>query len=352
MNLKQSRSELENRRRLAVTRVLEGYSQAKVARFLGVSPRAVRSWVAAYRRHGDDGLAARSAPGAPPKLTPDQEFEVLMWIVCYQPTSFGFTTDLWTSRRLAHLIEQRFGVRFNANYLCDWLRQRNLSPQKPRRRPKERDDKKIARWLAEDWPVLQQKVEAGAHLVWIDEAGFLLAPLLRRTWAPRGQRPVSEQRASHRDKVSALAALTLSPIRGQPGLYFQTYPGEYIANADVALFLRQLLRHLRGQVVLLCDQGTMHKGDPIWAVIGDYASRLTMAYLPPYAPDLNPVEWLWSWLKYSRLANYTAPGVAELDEAARRELGAALRSPQLLHSFFQGSSFPLPQKQTNRNQAA
>jgi transposase len=188
--------------------------------------------------------------------------------------------------------------------------------------------------------------------VWIDEAGFLLAPLLRRTWGLRGQRPVSEQRTSQRDKVSAIAALTLSPVAQRPGLYFQTFPGEYVTGTEVASFLRDLLKHLRGQVVLLCDRGTMHQGDPIWALLGDYAGRLTMAYLPPYAPKLNPVEWLWSWLKYGQLANYFPGGVGELDETVRGKLGAALLDPELLRGFFEGSSFPLPQRADDRKQAA
>ena len=73
------------------------------------------------------------------------------------PTSFGFPTDLWTSRRLAALIEQRLGIRFNSNYLVEWLRAREQSPQKPVQPAKERDEAAIARWTKEDWPRLQKE---------------------------------------------------------------------------------------------------------------------------------------------------------------------------------------------------
>jgi transposase len=159
--IKLSRQELEHRRRLGVARVQDGYSQTEVARFLGVSARAVRSWVAAYRRKGDDGLTATRSPGALPKLSPEQEFRVLAWVLCYKPSSFGFVGDLWSGRRLAEMIQRDFGVRFHPNYLSDWLRQRGLSPQVPARRPKEYDEYKVRRWLDEDWPVLKKKSSKG-----------------------------------------------------------------------------------------------------------------------------------------------------------------------------------------------
>ena len=77
-------------------------------------------------------------------------------------TRFGFASDLWTSRRLAVLIEQRLGVHFNSNYLVEWLRLREHTPQKPAQPAKERDEATITRWKEEDWPRLQKKREKRA----------------------------------------------------------------------------------------------------------------------------------------------------------------------------------------------
>ena len=150
---------LEARRRLAVERVLAGYKQREVAAFLGVSEGTVNHWMQAYRRAGGMvGIAAKPTPGRPPKLTARQEKTVLGWIA-KRPTRLGFTTDLWTSRRLAALIEQRWGIRFNSNYLVEWLRARKHTPQKPEQPARERDEAAIARWQAEDWPRLKKKRE-------------------------------------------------------------------------------------------------------------------------------------------------------------------------------------------------
>jgi transposase len=148
--------ELEQRRRLAVQRVNEGWKQKDVAAFLGVTERTVSRWMAAYREGGDQAVAAKPTPGRPPKLTKRQERSVLSWLT-KSPQAFGYKTDLWTTRRLAEVIAKRFGVRFNANYLAAWLTARGYSPQKPETPAVERDNPAIARWVAEDWPRIQKK---------------------------------------------------------------------------------------------------------------------------------------------------------------------------------------------------
>jgi transposase len=147
---------LEYRRRLAVQRVEDGYSTEDVADFIGVDPRTVRRWVAAFRQHGAAGLAARPVPGRPPKLTSAQEKIVRRWLA-ENPTKLGFTTELWTAPRLGLLIEQEFGIRFHPDYLTAWLRRRGYTPQKPGRVHRERDDEAIATWLAEDWPRIKKR---------------------------------------------------------------------------------------------------------------------------------------------------------------------------------------------------
>jgi len=145
----------EQRRRLGVQRVQEGWSKRAVADFLGVSVRAVQMWCKAFRERGPAGLAASRRRGRPPKLTRRQERTVLRWISC-PPTEFGFRTDLWTAGRLASLITRRFHVQYHPRYMCQWLARRRITPQRPHARPRERNDKSIRQWLAHDWPRLKK----------------------------------------------------------------------------------------------------------------------------------------------------------------------------------------------------
>src|SRR5512135_3398561 len=105
---------LEYRRSLAVQRVAAGYSTQEAADFLGVDPSSVRRWLAACRHHGGDSLRTQPVPGRSPKLTTTQEKIVLRWLSDL-PTEYGFTTDLWSAPRLAHLIEQEFDAHFHPN---------------------------------------------------------------------------------------------------------------------------------------------------------------------------------------------------------------------------------------------
>jgi transposase len=151
-----SPAELEHLRFLAVRRVLEGRSTEEVAEFLEVTPRSVQRWMLAFFKHGWEGLIASEVPGRPRKLTTTQEKIVFRWLQD-PPTQFGFTTELWTCRRLAQLIEEEWGIRFNPEYLPRWLRARDFTPQKPQRVPRQRDPDVIAKWLATEWPRIKKK---------------------------------------------------------------------------------------------------------------------------------------------------------------------------------------------------
>ena len=156
MRSKGSAPELEAARRRAVQLVRGGRTQATVAAALGVHSVTVAKWMARYRAAGARGLAAKPTPGRPRFLTAERDQQVRQWLA-QKPTAHGFPTDLWTARRVAELIRRRFGVSFHPHYLRAWLTQRGHSPQRPTRRPRQRNDATIAHWVANDWPRIQKK---------------------------------------------------------------------------------------------------------------------------------------------------------------------------------------------------
>ncbi len=166
-----------------------------------------------------------------------------------------------------------------------------------------------------------------------------MSPLVRRTLAPSGKTPILKTKAAHRERVSATAALTVSPRRHRLGLHWQTYPRQFVNATRAAEFLRYVLRHLPGRVVVVWDGGPMHKGEPIRRVLEDFP-RLSLKRLPPYAPELNPVEQLWNHLKYGQLPNFIPDNVLQLEETLQDHLVSAKRSSYRLHSFF--ATCPLP----------
>jgi transposase len=342
MRDKGSPEEHEHRRLLAVQRLLEGYTAQEVAEFLGVDPRSVRRWVAAYREAGAEGLLSHPVSGRPPKLTHIQEKIVRRWLGD-SPAKHGFQTELWTASRLGLLIQEEFGIHLNPRYLSVWLRDRGFTPQKPQRVPRERDPGAIAAWLESDWPRIKRRARRQeAHIALIDESGLLMGPLLRRTWSPIGQTPAIVQGGAHRQKVSIAAAVWLSPRRDHLGLYFHTLADGFFDSWYVTAFIEAMLRDLPGRFVVIWDGGPMHKGEPIRALEAQFADRLALERLPPWAPMLNPVESLWSRLKWGRLSNFPPHDVGELDKRVVAELAVRRADQKFLRNLFHASELPLP----------
>jgi transposase len=156
MRSKGSAQTLEAIRRRAVQLVLGGQTQASVAAAFGVHAVTVAKWMAQHRMDGVAGLAAKPTPGRPRYLSPAQDRRVRKWLT-QKPTTHGFPTDLWTARRVAELIQRKFGIDFHPNYLRAWLTQRGFSPQRPTRRPRQRNEANIVHWVANDWPRIQKK---------------------------------------------------------------------------------------------------------------------------------------------------------------------------------------------------
>lgn len=155
--------ELERRRRLAVRRVLSGYTQTEVAQFLDVHLRSVQRWMRAYRKFGRAGLKSQPTPGRPPKLSAAQERRVLLWFR-RSPRSFGFPTELWTAGRVAEVIRRKFHKEFHPHYISQWLARRRITPQKPERQARERDARQVRRWLREEWPRIKKSQRGGVPI--------------------------------------------------------------------------------------------------------------------------------------------------------------------------------------------
>ena len=180
-----------------------------------------------------------------------------------------------------------------------------------------------------------------AHIVLIDESGFFLNPLVRRTWAPKGHTPLLTGFGRHRDKVSTIAAISVAPIRRRIGLYFQTDRETYVDTTAVSSFLQNLLRHLRGKVIVIWDGGSNHKGPLIRELLHRYP-RLQLVRLPAYAPDLNPVEMIWSYLKYGLLSNFVPRHVKHLNQVVQEHLAELAGTPSMIKALWSGSRLPFP----------
>ena len=173
-------------------------------------------------------------------------------------------------------------------------------------------------------------------MAFLDESGFMLTPTVRRTWAPRGHTPLLVHRYRH-DKISAISAVTVSPRRQRLGLSCH-FHFTNISELEVVAFLRLLLRHLSGHVVLLWDGGSIHRGAAVQHLLARHP-RLHVERFPAYAPELNPDEQVWNHFK-ATLANGCPLTLDELVDDLSRVARRARRAPALLRGFIRESDLP------------
>lgn len=176
--------------------------------------------------------------------------------------------------------------------------------------------------------------------MFIDESGLLLLPVVRRTWSRCGQTPVLRHVGRNHKKVSAIAALCVSPDRREVRLYFQLLVDENFNSLAVPGFLKQLARHFADPLLLVWDRAKIHRG--LSTAVFLAVMQWRQFHCPPYAPELNPVEYVWSYLKTTPLANLACPEVALLARAGRRHARSLQHKPGLLRSFIWHSPLALP----------
>lgn len=166
----------------------------------------------------------------------------------------------------------------------------------------------------------------------------MLQPVVRRTWAPRGQTPILRQ-WDRRDRLSTISALTVAPRRRRFGLYWAVYPHN-IRSAEILRFLKALRRHLPGGFTLIWDRHRPHwaKSVQTWLAA---RKRIVVEWLPPYAPDLNPVECVWSHTKYGDLANFAPDNLRTLEHAVVTSLSQTRTRRDLFEGFFHGAGLEL-----------
>ena len=168
----------------------------------------------------------------------------------------------------------------------------------------------------------------------------MMAPLLRRTWSRRGETPWLHHCGGTHRKVTAIGALCVAPDRHDVRLYFRLHPNANINSERVVDFLGQLLPQLGAPLVLLWDRLNAHRAFLVQDFLAAHP-QLRTEFFPPYAPELNPIEYVWSYLKLNPLANLAFFDLDQLTATARRHGRSLQRQPLLLRSFLRHSPLSL-----------
>jgi transposase len=188
--------------------------------------------------------------------------------------------------------------------------------------------------------ILNRASRRHAYIVFVDEAGFMLGPTLRRTWAPRGQTPVIKIAEPHR-RISVIGAISVSPRRRHFAFHYHLSQDDAnFHGPSVALFLEYLRRRIKGPITLLWDEIAIHRSKPVTDYLHGH-QKMVVEPFPPHAPELNPVDNVWGYVKYNRMANYAPMDLVTLRERLTAEFRRLQKRPDLLKSFHEhtGLSF-------------
>jgi transposase len=319
---------LETIRQMAVLRVWDGEQPSEVIRSYGMCRTTIYRWLRAAQTEGSAALASRRSPGAPFKLSPQQEVQVRAWIDGKDPRQHGYESGLWTRRIVADMIQTQFGVKVDITTVGRLLRRLRITPQKPLHRAYERDPVAIGRWEHDEYPALQVRAAAcGAEIFFLDETGVRSDQSLGRTWGIRGQTPVVRT-SGKRQWVNAISA-----VNAQGAFWYCVFKGRLNKITFVA-FLKKFLHGRRNPIFLVVDRHPAHRAAMVAVFVQSTKGRLELHFLPGYAPELNPDEFVWHHLKETGISKTPLRQGEVLEARVDSDLRTMQQRPRLLRSFF------------------
>lgn len=288
-----------------------------------------------------EGLRGKPVTGRKPQLS-DGQLRRLERLLCQGATHHGYPNELWTAARVACVIYRRFGVDYHAEHVRKILKHRlHWTSHKAQKQATQRNDKEVERWKGDEFPrILREAWRRHAHIAFLDESGFLLTPLVRRTLAPRGQRVVLRCSARH-DRISTISCVTLSPQAMRVGLYFQLLLNRNVHGEEVVEFLKYLTGQVPGEWTVVWDRSKIHSRSSVVRAWLNQHPQVVVEDFPPYDPDANPDEWVWSWAKYGKLCNLCPADIDELFDHVMVALHNLKHEQHLLASFVMEAGVPL-----------
>lgn len=282
----------EKIRRMAVQRVKEGEKPSAVVTSFGLCRTSIYPWLRAESKKGEQALAASKHPGRTPALTPRQKLQVRRWICGKDPRQYGFDFGLWTRKIVSKLIQEKLGATLGLTAVGRLLHSLDITPQKPLRRAYERDPAAIEKWKSEVYPRLRSRAKRRrAEIFFLDEAGVRSDQVLGETWGENGKTP-EVQTNGQRQSINAISAVS---ARG--AFWYEVYSGRFNATRFLDEFLKSFMRGRRRPVILVVDGHPSHRAKMISAYVKQMKGRLEMHFLPGYAPELNPDEFVWNYVK-------------------------------------------------------
>lgn len=325
------RKNLEDTRRLVCSAIEKGMHPEDAADVYDVGRSTVYKWWREFQSRGAAAFEVKPAPGRPPRLSDGQLAQLRSWIAGRDPRQLQFDFALWTRQMVRDLIKREFGVEYTLPAVGNILASLGLSPQRPLVRAYEQDPEAVARWKTERYPQIVAEAKAQeAAVFFCDEAGVRTDCHSGTTWAPVGQTPVVRG-TGNRKSLNMISAV--SP-HGK--LHFSFVDGN-INSASFIAYCEKLLHDIPGKIFLIVDGHSAHKSKKTLKFAESTAGRLTLFYLPPYSPELNPDEWVWKNIKHDNVGRMAACTLDDMRAVITKAVLRLQSAASIITGFFHDS---------------
>ena len=315
--------------RLSACEALDnGVSADEIAKVLKVSRSSIFEWQKVYRAHGAEALRTKKTRGPKSKLDDGQMSQLYRLVVDNDPRQLSFGLALWTRGMIQELIFRQFGIRLSIVSVGNVLGKLGMSPQRPLYRAYEQDPGKVTEWKEKIFPQIQARAKKeGAAIFFADEASVRTNYHAGTTWAPVGKTPV----VAGSGKTRSISMVSAISPRGE--LHFQVHETG-IKQEEFLEFCKMLVTDVGRPVFLIMDNSQVHHAKILKAYADQSDGMLTLFFLPPYSPDLNPDEWVWKNVKHDNLGRASVKSERELAEFAGAALARLKEIPDKVRSFF------------------
>lgn len=333
--------ELHDRRKQAVLLFKKGEQHVEIARLLGVHRNTVNRWISNWKNEGAKALKPKRRgikQGDGRSLTKDQETLISRKIMDKNPDQMKLDFVLWTREAVAQLIKETFGISMPVRTVGDYLRRWGMTPQKPVKRAYQRSEPAVKKWLEEEYPAIKAKAkQLGAEIQWADETGLQNGENRGRGYSIKGKTPVRK----HNGKKQK--ANMISSVTNQGKLRFMFYEGRF--NQHVLMkYLKRLIKDAKGRpLFVILDNHPSHHGKLLKAWEEENSQKISLHYLPSYAPDLNPDEFLNCDLKTQTAQKPERREEGSLKKAAIKVLRSLQKQPARIASYFESETIQYEQ---------
>ena len=291
------------RRLFAIRMLFLGYTHVQVAELSMVTRRTLQNWIARFNDQGIDGLKDGKKPGRPRIISAEQTDTYIHLI--NNPQEAGETH--WTARKFHGYLAKQFEHEVSYRTVVRWLHDNNFRLKVPQPWPDRQDEALRQAFIAQ----LRQWMSDGQIDLWyMDETGIEGDPRPRRRWAKVGEKTRITRNGEH------LRRSATGMVCPRTGLFYALM-FQHSDTEAFQIFLDHANRDMhfeRPRNLLICDNASWHKSKSLrWG-------QFEPIYLPPYSPDLNPIERLWLVMKAEWFNDFIAKDGLELEERLAQAL--------------------------------